>query len=167
MVLIATAQLAVPLPFSPVPITLQTFGVMLVALVWGFRLGTSAYLATFALAAAGLGVFANGASGNALWGPTAGYLGGMLVALAGLGFWAERNAALGVPRAIAACFVASLVVIALGLMGLAFYVPRAALLEVGLWPFLPGNVIKCVAAGALAPPLNRTLVRLSAPQRQV
>src|SRR4051812_12271756 len=72
------AQVAIPLPWTPVPITGQTFGVALVALSWGRKRALSAFLAYLAVGAFGLPVFAAGKSGL-MMGPTFGYLVGMMV----------------------------------------------------------------------------------------
>src|SRR5687768_10456311 len=71
----ACAQIAIPLPFTPVPLTGQTFAVLLIGIIYGSRLGAATVLAYLAEGAIGLPFFAGGASGLAVFaGPTAGYL---------------------------------------------------------------------------------------------
>ena len=87
-----SAQVAFPLPFSPVPVTGQTFGVLLVASLLGRARGTAAVLAYLAEGAAGLPVFAGAAAGPAkLIGPTGGYLTGFVLGAYVCGWLAERG----------------------------------------------------------------------------
>lgn len=141
------AQIAVPM--VPVPMTLQTLAVLIVGLTYGARLGASTLLLYLVEGAAGLPVFANGASGLPyMLGPTGGFLAGF-VAIAWLaGLAADRGLAKGlVSRALVALAVSALL-----------YTPGlvwpAALMDVSwsellsgwMLPFLPGDAIKAVLA---------------------
>jgi biotin transport system substrate-specific component len=84
------AQASITLPFTPVPITGQTFGVALIALLWGSKRAFITTVSYLLLGAAGLPIFAMGKAGLA-FGPTLGYLIGMMFASAWMGFLADRG----------------------------------------------------------------------------
>jgi biotin transport system substrate-specific component len=156
------AQAAVPVPGSPVPITLQVPAVLIVGGLLGPALGASSLVLYLALGAAGLPVFAPAAlPGLArLFGPTGGYLLAFPVAaaLAGLGVSATRRWG-----RLAAALVAGTVAIHVG--GVAQLAVLGGDLEVawrlGSWPFLVGDVAKLLFAGLvvgrLAWPVRRAL----------
>ncbi len=135
------AQVTVPVPWSPVPITGQTFVVLLSGAVLGARrafLAQALYLAEGAL---GLPVFAAGGAGAATFaGPTAGYLFAFPLAAALTGALAERGWDRHFGTMLVAMLVGSTVVFALGLAVLAGFVPSGRLLAAGLYPFLPGGI---------------------------
>jgi biotin transport system substrate-specific component len=87
-----TARITIPLPFTPVPITLQTLAVVLSGLVLGARGGALAQLAYLGLIAVGLPFDANALGSAAFFGPTAGYLFGFVPAAFVTGWLAERFA---------------------------------------------------------------------------
>lgn len=148
------AQIAIPLPFTPVPVTGQTFGVLLVALLWGRRLSFETLLAYVGLGSAGLPLFAQFKSGLA--GATSGYLLGMLVASLAVGTLADRGWGKSVPKALLAGLLGLITIFGFGLFMLSFFVPREALLMAGLYPFLPGAVVKLVLASLLSTHLHRS-----------
>ncbi len=147
------AQVAIPLPWTPVPITGQTFGVTLIALLFGRR-GVPVVLAYLALGAFGLPVFAAGKAGL-LWGPTVGYLIGMVFSAGIAGTLADRGFTKTWPRAMLAGFCGSVAVFTCGLLVLNQFVPAETLLAAGLWPFLPGDLIKTTVAAFVASRANR------------
>ncbi len=149
--LAALAQLRVVLPFTPVPITGQTLGVLLVAAALGPRRGAAAVLAYLAEGLLGLPVFAGGGSGlGYLLGPTGGYLVGFVAAAWVVGAWAQRSG-----RRLATAwlgFVAGEAVLyAVGLFWLGWYVGWAQAPALGLFPFLLGDALKAGLAGLLLP----------------
>ena len=145
------AQIRFPLPFSPVPVTGQTFAVLLVAAALG-RLGLASVVAYVAEGAGGLPVFAGGGSGVAtLTGPTGGYL-------AGFGWAAERGWDRHLVSALAAMFLGEVAIYVCGLAWLARFPLPVPLLDAGLIPFIPGDLFKMVLA-ALALPTAWRLVR--------
>jgi biotin transport system substrate-specific component len=85
-----TARITILLPFTPVPITLQTLAVVLSGLVLGSRNGAWAQLTYLSMIAAGLPFDAQGLGPTAFWGPTAGYLIGFVPAAFAAGWLAER-----------------------------------------------------------------------------
>lgn len=147
-----SAQVVVPLPFTPVPITGQTFGVLFVGALLGSRRGALALAAYLLEGAAGLPVFAGGGSTLAwLAGPTAGYLWSYPVAAWLTGRLAERGWDRRPATAALALGAGNAVIYAVGLPWLAFFVGFERVLAAGLLPFLPGDLVKiAVAAGALS-----------------
>ena len=147
-----SAQAAVPLPFSPVPVSGQTLAVLLIASALGRRLGSAAVLAYLAEGAMGLPVFAGGIGGPAaLIGPTGGYLVGFLPAAWVCGALAERGWDRNIPGMVASMVAGETVLFATGLFWLSRYVGPAAVWGMGLLPFLPGEVAKIVIAATALP----------------
>lgn len=140
------AFVRVPLPFTPVPMTLQTLVVLLSAGFLGRRAAASQAL-YLALGAAGLPVF-NGAAGGAahLLGPTGGYLAGFVLAAWLAGWTLERPRGLAATSALMA--LATLVILSLGACWLGVLMrlepPRA--FELGVAPFLAGDLVKAILA---------------------
>lgn len=146
------ARIEVPLPWTPVPITGQTFAVLLSGAVLGMRRGFLAQMLYLLAGAAGLPVFAGGGAGIVvLLGPTAGYLAGFPFAAAVTGALAERGWDRRFATMLAAMLLGSTVIFALGLIGLSRFLPAAQLAGAGLLPFLPGDVIKSTLAAIAFP----------------
>lgn len=140
------AQISIPLPFTPVPITGQTFGVAFLSLLLGRNRAISVLLLYISAGAAGAPVFSAGKAGL-LWGPTLGYLLAMAPASAWVGFLADRGWAKSFFSAWLAAASGSVIIFSGGLAGLSFFLPSGGLLAAGLWPFLPGDLLKnCLAA---------------------
>jgi biotin transport system substrate-specific component len=152
------AQVRIPLPFSPVPVTGQTFAVLLVAAALG-RLGLASVVAYLIEGAIGLPVFAGGGFGVAtIVGPTGGYLIGFALAAAVVGSAAERGWDRHLVTALAAMLLGEVAIYACGLAWLARFPLPVPLLDAGLLPFIPGDVFK-MALAALALPTAWRLVR--------
>jgi len=151
-VIALSAQVAFPLPFSPVPVTGQTFGVLLVASMLGRARGLAAVMAYLAEGAAGLPVFAGMAAGPAaLLGPTGGYLMGFLPGAYLCGWLAERGFDRTPLRTICSMILGNVAIFALGLPWLARFVGSSNVWALGFWPFLAGDVVKIGLAAALLP----------------
>ena len=158
-VLIAlAAQVRIPLPFSPVPVTGQTFAVLLVAAALG-RLGVASVIAYLAEGAIGLPVFAGGASGLAsMGGPTGGYLVGFVLAAVIVGAAAEREWDRRLATSLLVMLLGEIAIYACGIAWLARFPLSVSLWQAGLIPFIPGDLFKMVLA-ALALPAAWRLVR--------
>ncbi|CAN5884113.1 MAG: biotin transporter BioY [Gemmatimonadetes bacterium] len=152
------AFVRVPLPFTPVPITLQTFFVLAAGIYLGSRDAALSQTGYLALGAMGLPVFAGGGAGMGHFlGATGGYLVAFPLAAAFVGA-ALRPGASAV-RATAVCATATLLILALGAAGLAAFLDVGAesAIALGVLPFLPGGAIKVAAAVGLVvrAPLTR------------
>jgi biotin transport system substrate-specific component len=146
------AQVAVHLPFSPVPITGQTLAVLLVGMLLGSRRGSLSLLTYLAEGLAGLPVFAGGTAGLArLLGPTGGYLVGFVAAAYVTGLLAERGWDRRVVTTILAMFLGNIAIYAVGVLWLAAFVGIGRALPLGLYPFIPGDLLKLVLAAILLP----------------
>jgi len=144
----AAAQVAVPVPLSPVPMTLQPLAVLAVGGVLGAAGGVAALTAYLVLGAVGLPVFAGGAGGALhLLGPTGGYLLAFPVAAGVTGALASRG---GVLRTLLACALGMVVIHVGGVAQLAVLGgdPSAAF-RLGFVPFLTGDLIKVGLAAAV------------------
>ncbi|MCD4685112.1 MAG: biotin transporter BioY [Anaerolineae bacterium] len=147
-----SAQAAVYLPFSPVPVTGQTLAVLLVGVLLGRQRGTAAVLVYLAEGAMGLPVFAGGMGGTAvLLGPTGGYLFGFVAAAYVTGMLAERAWDRHVPQVLVAMVLGNLVIYGIGLVWLSTFVGWDRVLALGFWPFVPGDIAKVVLAALLLP----------------
>jgi biotin transport system substrate-specific component len=156
------SQLSLHLPFSPVPVTGQTFAVLLVGALLGPGRGAAAMAAYLAEGVAGLPVFAGGAAGpGVLLGHTAGYLVGFVPAAAAVGFLATRGWDRRPATTLLAMLLGNAVVLFLGALWLSRFVgPRGAITQ-GLLPFIPGDIIKSVLAAAVLPGGWMLLARLN------
>lgn len=147
------AQAEIRVPGLLVPITGQTFAVLLSGAVLGARRAFAAQLLYLVEGASGLPVFAGGAGGIGVFaGPTAGYLAAFPLAAAVTGALAERGWDRRFVTMLAAMLAGSAVIFAVGLGVLSRFVPGDLLLSQGLLPFLPGDAIKSSLA-ALAFPI--------------
>lgn len=150
------AQVAVLLPFTPVPVTGQTLGVLLVGAALGTGLGAITLCLYLVEGAIGLPFFAQGSSGLALLGAssaTGGYLWGFLAASALVGWLARRGWDRDLRGAIGAMFLGEVVIYAAGVPWLmaAIHVPLEKGLELGLYPFVVGDALKLLLAAVLLP----------------
>ncbi|MCE7006549.1 biotin transporter BioY [Kibdelosporangium philippinense] len=145
------AQVVVPVPGSPVPITGQTFGALLVGASLGWRRGAVSMLLYLVAGMAGVPWFQDGKSG---WlGVTGGYLIGFAVAAVLVGALAARGGDRTVLRTIATMVLGNVVIYAIGVSWLAAATgmdPTTAI-ERGLLPFLIGDGIKILLAAGLLP----------------
>ncbi|RME28905.1 MAG: biotin transporter BioY [Candidatus Zixiibacteriota bacterium] len=158
VLLIGSAYLSIPLPFSPVPVTGQTFAVLLVAMALGRVRATGVVLAYLLEGIAGLPVFAGGSLGIArLAGPTGGYLLGFLLAAYIVGSLADRGWDRTLARSLASMIAGTVVIFLCGLTQLSLYVPRETLLASGLWPFVPGAILKITVASVILPGIWRVM----------
>jgi len=158
------AQVSIPLPFTPVPITGQTFAVLLVGASLGAGRGIASLLLYVLVGIAGAPVYAEGAHGWAVVsGATGGYLVGFVAAAAITGRLAERRWDRRFSSALAAMLTGNVVIYLVGLPWLAIVLDTGLerTLELGLYPFVPGDVLKLYLAGMLLPGAWRLVTRLS------
>ncbi len=169
------AQIRIPLSFTPVPVTGQTFAVLLAGTVLGARRGALSQLAYWAV-----GILApmpwyagdtTGASVSEGWqvatGATAGYLAGFVLAAAAVGHLAERGHDRRFSSAAPAMLAGTAIIYTAGVLWLSFHLsipvvdgsPNAV--ELGLTPFLVGDLVKLLLAAVLTPLAWRALDRRS------
>jgi biotin transport system substrate-specific component len=147
------AQFSVKLPFTPVPITGQTFAVLLVGASLGCVLGTASLMLYLWLGVAGAPIYAHHDSGwSAITSASGGYIVGFVLAAALTGFLAERRWDRRLSSSIGLMLTGNVVIYLVGLPWLAIVLNTnlEKTLEYGLYPFIPGDTFKLyLAAGAL------------------
>jgi biotin transport system substrate-specific component len=150
-----SAQVSFHIPGTPVPISGQTFSVLLVGSAYGATRGFATIALYLAIGIVGLPVFASGSSGwSEVSGATGGYLVGMLVAAALVGFLAERKWDRTLSSAVSSMLTGNVVIYAFGLAWLYHELPNATFsstLSAGLYPFIVGDMVKLYLAGAALP----------------
>jgi biotin transport system substrate-specific component len=147
----------VEIPLQPVPITGQTFAVLLVGAVLGSRRGVGAMIAYIAQGGMGLPFFAGGASGlGILTGATAGYLVGFVGAAYVVGLLAERGLERSVKTSLIPFFIGTITIYVFGVTWLSIVLNSfSQAIQFGLLPFLIGDVIKLIAAAIALPAVWR------------
>ncbi len=152
VVIALSARLAIMLPFSPVPVSGQTFAVLMAGALLGSRRGSCTVIAYIAAGAAGLPVFALGRAGpTVLLGPTGGYLIGFIAAAYITGMLAERGWDRHVGTTIAAMVLGNCTIYVPGLVWLAILTGVRNALNMGFYPFIPGDFLKIVLAAVVLP----------------
>jgi len=160
-VLIAlAAQIAIPLPFTPVPLTMQPLAVLFIGIVLGASRGAAAATLYLLEGVGGLPVFAQG-HGGAIWlvGPTAGYLYSYPAAAWLAGWFSQRGWGSTIVRAVAGMLAALALIYLGGWAWLAILTsPRAAFVA-GVQPFVLADVVKIALGAALLPYAQRLVAK--------
>ncbi len=146
------SQVVIPLPFTPVPISLGTFGVTLMALLYGRKLGTATILSYVIAGSLGAPIFAGFKAGS-LFSPTGGYILGYIAATVILGFLSDKGIAKSYVKTFLSLLLASAVILALGALVLMLFVPIKNVFMAGVLPFIPGDMLKAIVATLLFPRL--------------
>jgi biotin transport system substrate-specific component len=149
----ALAQIEIPLPFTPVPITGQTFGVLLVGAALGSKRGATSLAFYLALGTIGLPFFAGGAHGlSILTGATSGYLIGFVIAAYVVGLLAERGLERSVRTSLIPFLIGTIIIYICGITWLTVVLGSfSKAIAAGLLPFLVGDAIKLLAASLALP----------------
>jgi biotin transport system substrate-specific component len=150
----AMAQVSLPVPGSPVPVTGQTLAVLLVGTTYGARLGVATFFTYLLAGIAGAPIFAGGTYGiDRVLGATGGYLFGMLLASAVLGFLAERRADQKFSTSFPALLFGNLIIFSFGLTWLHFSldITWAKTFSMGLTPFILGEALKIAIVATSLP----------------
>lgn len=159
------ARLTVLLPFTQVPITGQTFAVLLVGAALGSARGASSMATYLAAALAGMPIFSSGACCLPwLLGPTGGYLASYPLAAWVTGRLAERGWDRCFRTATLAMLAGTAVIYAFGVTWLSTFVGWDRTLFAGLVPFLPGDAVKLVLAAALLPGAWKIIAAVHGPE---
>lgn len=136
----------------PVPVTMQTFGVLVVGAVYGWRLGAATVAAYLVEGAIGLPFFAGLTGGlPILFGPTGGYLFGFVAAAAMVGWLAERGWDRNILTMALAMLIGNVVLYVPGLLWLSTFFGWEKAIEYGLSPFVLIDAVKLAAAALLLP----------------
>lgn len=160
------AQISLPIPGSPVPVTGQTLGVLIIGTAYGARLGALTFATYLAAGVAGAPIFAPSATSanhgvERLVGATGGYLVGMLIASYLLGFLAQRRLDQRFATSFLHFLIGSAVTFTFGLIWLHHVTAEswAWTINAGLTPFIVGEVVKIAIAGTSLPVVWRFLAR--------
>lgn len=152
-VMALSAKLSVP--FYPVPVTMQSLAVLLIAAAFGSRLGAATMALYLVEGALGLPVFAgtpaHGIGLAYMVGPTGGYLVGYVAAAYAVGFFAERGADRSVPRLLGAMTLGHAILFATGFAWLACLIGPEKAWVGGVLPFIVGTVVKTLLGALLVP----------------
>ena len=160
--LLLTVSAKVQVPFWPVPMTMQTFAVLVIGMAFGWRLGTATVALYLGQGALGLPVFAAGGGLAYLAGPTGGYLAGFLVAAALVGLLAERGWDRSVLKTLLAMTLGTLAIFFFGATWLTALIGFEKAIVAGVTPFLAGALFKIGLAAAVLPLAWRLLGRTAA-----
>jgi len=159
-VLLMTIASQISIPWFPVPLTGGTFGALLIGGLFGLRRAFLSLTAYLALGILGLGVFAEWSGGwDYFTGSTGGYLVGYLVAALIVGWFADRGASEDITKMIGVMLIANASIYLFGASWLAFWTPPGATealgweaaYELGIQPFVPGDIVKLFFAACLLP----------------
>ncbi len=158
VIIALAAQIAVPIPFTPVPLTLSPLAVLIVGIVLGSRRGAAAAILYLLEGLSGLPVGAQG-HGGPLWliGPTAGYLYAYPFAAFITGWFSERGWSNSLPRAFAAMLIALAVIYAGGWSWLAVLAGPRAAFGMAIVPFVIADLVKIAIGAALLPYAERLI----------
>lgn len=152
-VALLTLSAKVAVPFYPVPMTMQSFMVLVIGAAYGWRLGAATVIAYLAAGAAGLPVFSGtpekGIGLAYMMGPTGGYLLGFVAAAAVAGFLAQRGFDKGLLKVALAMFTGHLVMFAFGVAWLAASIGLARAWSFGVEPFYWATLLKTALAAAV------------------
>lgn len=160
--LAALAQIALPVPGSPVPVTGQTLGVLILGTAYGSTLGVTTFALYILVGIAGAPVFANSGHGlDRIAGPTGGYLVGMLIATFVLGQLARFRLDQKFLTALPSMLIGTVTTFTFGLVWLQQYTGESWgwTFNAGLTPFIFGEMLKIAIAGTSLPVIWRVVNR--------
>ena len=157
--ILLTLSAKIQVPFWPVPMTMQTFVVLVLGVAYGWRLAGATVLLYLAQGALGLPVFAAGGGPAYMAGPTGGYLVGFLLAAVTVGWLAERGWARSWTSTLAAMLIGTAIIFACGIAWLSTLIGLPKGIDAGLKPFLLSEAVKIALATALVPFAWRLLHR--------
>lgn len=151
--ILLTVSAKIQVPFWPVPMTMQTFAVLVIGMAYGPRLGAATVALYLIEGAFGLPVFAGtpakGIGLAYMMGPTGGYLAGFLVSAHVVGLLARRGWDRSLSSGLAAMLIGTTIILALGYAWLSTLIGFKVALTAGVLPFLPGAALKIALAAAL------------------
>ena len=149
--LLLTISSKIQVPFWPVPMTMQTFIVLIIAMAYGWKLSFLTLLAYLFEGAIGLPVFAKGGGLSYLLGPTAGYLYGMTIASAVVGYFADLGYGKSIFKCVLPLIVGTIIIFVCGIVYLSSIIGFEKAIIAGLLPFIPSELFKIALAVFLIP----------------
>ena len=165
-VVVLAVMANINIPLWPVPITMQTFGVFLIAFFFGSRKGAMTIVLYIITGLLGFGVFAGYKSGiGSIMGPTGGYILGFLVAVFAIGHLIEKGYGRTKKSILLIMAMGSVIIYTVGLLGLWRFLGNIGMMKIltmGLFPFLIGDAVKIIGAMALFPYLWKGSEKVSA-----
>ena len=141
----------IQVPFWPVPMTMQTFVVFIIAMTYGWKLSFLTLIAYLIEGAIGLPVFAKGGGLLYLTGPTAGYLYGMAIAAGVMGYLADLGYGQTIIKCIFPLLIGTIIIFVLGVGYLSTIIGLEKALVAGLLPFIPSELFKIALALFIIP----------------
>lgn len=152
------SQVRIMLPFTPVPVTLQTLAVLLVALSFGSLRGGITVASYIVGGAIGIPVFAGGACGwKHLLGPTGGYLVGFFFAALFVGYLAGIGWSKSFWRSFVAALIGTLIIYIFGALWLSLFVGFSKAIMLGILPFIPGDLLKALVVALVLPSMWKVI----------
>ena len=147
----------VQVPFWPVPMTMQTFVIFLIGMTYGVRLSFATVTLYLLEGAAGLPVFASGGGLSYLFGPTAGYLYGMLFASVAISYFANLGFSKTYFKAAFSLIIGSIIIFSFGILYLGSIIGYEKAIAAGLFPFIPSELFKIALAVSLIPTIHKII----------
>jgi biotin transport system substrate-specific component len=151
-----TARISILLPFTPVPITGQTFGVLMIGLVYGRKLGLKTIGSYIAAGMAGLPFFSTTGPNILFLKPTGGYLIGYVFMVLICGYLTEKGWGKSYVKTFGIMLLAETAMYICGIIHLSFFV-KGNVLEMGLYPFIIGDLFKMAVVGLSVPSIWKAL----------
>ena len=149
--LLLTVSSKIQVHFWPVPMTMQTFVVLIIAMAYGWKLSFLTLLAYLMEGALGLPVFAKGGGLLYLTGPTAGYLYGMTIAAAVIGYFADLGYGKSIIKCIMPLLLGTIIIFICGIGYLSSIIGFEKAIVAGLLPFIPSELFKIALAVFIIP----------------
>ena len=151
----------IQVPFYPVPVTMQTLAVMVIAMAYGSKLGTATLFIYLLAGFLGAPVFAGGAGFAYMAGPTGGYLAGFLAVGVGLGALADRGWTRNWQTTAAAMMLGTAIIYFLGVAWLSQLIGFDKAITFGVMPFIYGDILKLVIAAVSVPFMWKLVAKLT------
>ena len=156
ILLTISSKIQVPVPFWPVPMTMQTFVVFLIGAAYGWQLAGLTLFAYLVEGALGLPVFAKGGGLAYLIGPTAGYLYGMFLAAITIGFLSQKGYASSYILCFFSIILGTIIIFLLGVGYVGSIIGYDKAIAAGLTPFIPSEIFKIALAVTLIPSIYKS-----------
>lgn len=148
----AQVTIDVPINNGGIPISGQSFAVLLVAYILGNQWGSWAAILYLIAGAAGLPVFADGESGlHVLAGSSAGFLYGFVIAASIVGYLGDIGWGRSFLKSLLAMFIGTAIIIAMGLVKLTLMYDFSKALEYGFYPYWQGAIVKIIVGATIVP----------------